>query len=121
MYTSQEPEGNVTLLPRPDITLYGWYPNMEPRLLVICKDCSKCIQYCGIKAHWVYCRNNKKHNEQPIETPNFGTAVKEKCPLAKNKKKSVLSKNVPPPPLFPVWIILVFDLVVKSHVFCPAW
>lgn len=117
MYSSPEPDGNVTLLPRQDIKLYGLlYPNVEPRMFATCNDCSKLIHYSELKTHWVYYHITNKLSEQPVETPNFATAVKEKCTPAKNKKKSILPKNVPLPPLFPVWTILMFVKVVKWHI-----
>lgn len=100
----EENQGNATQLPRADIALYGIYPKMEPRVYVVCNDCSKVIRPYDVAPHTDQCKTNKKAEEgqQQPETPSSSNAVKKKSSQTKSKKKSILPANVPPPPLFPV-------------------
>lgn len=105
----EENQGNVTRLPRTDIELYGTYPKMEPRVYVVCNCCSKVIRPCDAAAHLNQCFYSKdKAEETQPETPSSSNAVKKKSSQTKSKKKSILPKNVPPPPLFPVSLLLPF-------------
>lgn len=98
---SQEDYGNVTLLPRQDVTLCGLYPKLDARVFVTCSDCSKLVPPTSFKGHFSYCHTNKKPEE--MEVPHTsGSTVKKKSPLSKSKKKSILPKNTTPSPLFRV-------------------
>lgn len=98
----KENKGNSTKLPRSDILLYGIYPKMEPRVYVVCNDCSKVIRPYNVASHTKQCKDDKKAAENQLETPSSSNAVKKKSSQTKSKKKSILPANVPPPPLFPV-------------------
>lgn len=95
-------QGNATQLPRSDILLYGIYPKLEPRVYVVCNDCSKVIRSYNVSSHTKQCKADKKAAENQPETPSSSNALKKKSSQTKSKKKSILPANVPPPPLFPV-------------------
>lgn len=102
----EENQGNATQLPRSDLLLYGIYPKMEPRVYVVCNDCSKVIRPYDVSSHTNLCKADKNAEKEQPETPSSSNAVKKKSSQTKSKKKSVLPANVPPPPLFPVSILV---------------
>lgn len=76
---------------------------MEPRVYVVCNDCTKVIRPTNVSTHTKQCKDDKKAAaENQPETPSSSNAVKKKSSQTKRKKKSILPANVPPPPLFPV-------------------
>lgn len=103
----EENQGNATQLPRSDILLYGVYPKMEPRVYVVCNDCSKVIRPYDVSTHTDQCKVDKNSEKQQPESSSSSNSVKKKNSQTKSKKKSIFPANVPPPPLFPVSILVI--------------